>query len=103
MSFSFTHIISRFGSGITSSFRRHSGFVLFVVCALVVGLWGWIFWRYVYSTEGVQPQVTVQPLNVKSADLNSFLSDIKARADVSGQVMSKTFPDPFLKPPGSQP
>jgi len=100
---SFTHAFRYLGSKGGASFKRHSGFVLFALCALVLGLWGWIFWSYVYVAADAQPQVTVQPVNVKSADLDTFLSDIKDRSAASDATMSKSFPDPFLKPPDAQP
>lgn len=85
--------------GAGSFFKAHYGFMLFVVFLASIALWGFVFWQYGYQVVIAEPQVSIRPLSVKSAELKEIINDMDARAVFESTVMQKTFPDPFVQIP----
>lgn len=101
MQLNVTRTITRFASGIGALFKNHYEMVLFAFFMAAMGLWGLLFFQYVYRADQ-QPEVTVKTVKIKKDDLSAILSDIKAREEASVQAKSKTFLNPFTEPPRSQ-
>ncbi len=82
-----------------SFFKMHYGVFLVLLFLFMLAAWGYIFFQYGHLIVTAEPQVTVKPVVVKEAQLVSVMDALRARATTSEEVLGKTFPNPFVKPP----
>lgn len=91
--------ISLNGKSAGNFLKKHYRLLLSLVFIIAIGLWGYIFWQYVYQVALYDPHPVVKPLPIKQKELNVIINDLQSREKLQGIINEKTFPEPFIEPP----
>lgn len=84
-------------------YKEHYAKVLFLIFAILIGIWAWMFYAYALLPTTQEPEVTIPIVRIPQDLFDQALQDIEAREEKFANPTFEFVRDPFSIPAPPEP